>query len=777
MQSDEVRVDLHVHSEHSDRPYSWFLRSGKSAECYTAVKHVYETAIARGMNLVTITDHDNIDAALELAAIAPNTFISEEVSARFPEDGNIMHVIALDLSEAEHVELQRLRGNIYELAQYLHDADIPAFLCHPLSAVNRRLDASHIERCLLMFRNLELRNGTRDAEHETCLSRILAGTGPETLARYAARHPRTPWLNRFGRYAVVGGSDDHGRIGIARAFTSFPGEASAAGLRAALRAYATQPGGQHATQRTLGHNAYGVLTGFLKSGAGIANLATAVSGAGASPTASMKATVVKHVGGFDWHECWQHGHESGYEELLHERLSGMLMDLHRTSLGGLGAALEKVDLVRVTAEIPDILRSVLLGLPYVLSSRYHARDRREAQTISARLGFSPETSEPARVAVFTDSIDHVDGVSLGLRRLAATARAQGLDLRLVGIAKDPAATKVTVDEDGIVRLPTVFRHRLSMYPSMEFGIPLLESVLDWIISERITLVQCSTPGPVGIAGLAAARLCALPVIGQYHTDVPEYATRLSGDPTFGQMVGHVVGWFYRQMDRVLVPSEAVAKCVVRLGVAENQVTRVPRGVDLELFRPRVRDPHAFAEFGLNGDPKVLYVGRISREKGLDALVDGFDTVEPADAKLILVGGGPYREQLAARSPGGRVIFAGEQTGERLAELYASADVFVFPSETETFGNAVVEAQAAGLPVIVANKGAAAENVVPGVTGLVVDATRPEELREALALLLENPQLRERMGRAAHEWARKFDLPAAARGTFRTYERILDGAAE
>ena len=774
----EVRVDLHVHSEHSDRPYSWFLRSGKSAECYTAVKHVYETATARGMNLVTVTDHDNIDAALELAAVAPNTFISEEVSARFPEDGNIMHVIALDLTEAQHVELQRLRGNIYELAQYLHDADIPAFLCHPLSAVNRRLDATHIERCLLMFKHVELRNGTRDAEHEICLSRILTGITPEVLAGFAARHPRTPWLNRFGRYGVVGGSDDHGRVGIARAFTRFQGEASAAGLRAALAAYATEPGGQNATQRTLGHNAYGVLAGFLKSGDGVANLASAVGAGGpsAAPTTSIKNTVAKHVGGFRWDECWQHGHESGYEDLLHERLSGMLLDLHRTSMGGLGEALKRVDLVRVTAEIPDILRSVLLGLPYLLASRYHARDRREATTIAARLGFGDEAAEPARVAVFTDSIDDVDGVSLGLRRLARTAHREGLDLRLVGIAKDPTQTHVTVDADGVVRLPTVFRHRLSMYPSMEFGIPLLESVLDWMISERITLVQCSTPGPVGIAGLAAARLCALPVIGQYHTDVPEYATRLSGDPTFGQMVGHVVGWFYRQMDRVLVPSEAVAKRVVELGVQEKHVTRVPRGVDLELFRPTHRDPHAFAEFGLNGDPKVLYVGRISREKGLDALVDGFHAVEPADAKLILVGGGPYRDQLAARSPGGRVIFAGEQTGQRLAQLYASADVFVFPSETETFGNAVVEAQAAGLPVIVSNKGAAAETVVPGVTGLVIDATRPEELREALALLLENPQLRERMGRAAHEWARKFDLPSAARGTFRTYERIIDGSA-
>jgi glycosyltransferase involved in cell wall biosynthesis len=302
-------------------------------------------------------------------------------------------------------------------------------------------------------------------------------------------------------------------------------------------------------------------------------------------------------------------------------------------------------------------------------------------------------------------------------------------------------------------------------------------VLDWVIRDEITLVQCSTPGPVGLAGLAVARLCKLPVIGQYHTDVPEYATRITGDATLGSMVGSVVGWFYRQMDRVLVPSETVARRVTSMGVRPERVARVPRGVDLDLFRPAHRDAHAFAEFGLNGDPKVLYVGRISREKGLDALVEGFHEIRPAEAKLVLVGGGPYQGELSRRFASDRVIFAGEHTGTRLAQLYASADVFVFPSETETFGNAVVEAQAAGLPVVVANKGAASEIVVDGVTGLVVDAQNPAELRGAIARLLDDPMLRERMGRAASAWARRFSLPEAARGTFRTYERILEEDTE
>src|SRR3954451_12915892 len=107
-----VKIDLHVHSSFSDRPYSWFLRSSHAAECYTSPATVYATAKARGMNLVTLCDHDTIDGALELCALADDTFISEEVSARFPEDGCIVHTIVVDISEAQHAEIQALRANI-----------------------------------------------------------------------------------------------------------------------------------------------------------------------------------------------------------------------------------------------------------------------------------------------------------------------------------------------------------------------------------------------------------------------------------------------------------------------------------------------------------------------------------------------------------------------------------------------------------------------------------------------------------------------------------------
>jgi glycosyltransferase involved in cell wall biosynthesis len=214
------------------------------------------------------------------------------------------------------------------------------------------------------------------------------------------------------------------------------------------------------------------------------------------------------------------------------------------------------------------------------------------------------------------------------------------------------------------------------------------------------------------------------------------------------------------------------------GVVPERIVRVPRGIDLELFRPQRRNPHAFDRFGVGEGVKVLYVGRLSKEKGLDALVERFAALGPTlGATLILVGDGPHAAALAARADARSVVFAGVQTGAALAELMASADLFVFPSETETFGNAVVEAQAAGLPVVVASRGAAHENLLDGVTGLVVDMRAPGALEDALRLLVDNEALRKRMSAAAHRFAQRYGMSDAVRGTFEIYRQFFANSIE
>jgi glycosyltransferase involved in cell wall biosynthesis len=185
-----------------------------------------------------------------------------------------------------------------------------------------------------------------------------------------------------------------------------------------------------------------------------------------------------------------------------------------------------------------------------------------------------------------------------------------------------------------------------------------------------------------------------------------------------------------------------------------------RGVDLETFTPRRRDPEFWTRYGLNGGSKVLYVGRVSREKNLSLLIDSFQSLRQRQpgANLIVVGDGPDMEALREQAArGGGVLFTGPLTGEDLARAYASADIFVFPSLTDTFGNAVLEAQASGLPAIVSTQGGPAEIVRRNDSGLVVEMNSPGVLADAIVRLLDDePARRDMAERAlktaqAHTW--------------------------
>ncbi|NVB84411.1 MAG: glycosyltransferase [Kofleriaceae bacterium] len=369
-----------------------------------------------------------------------------------------------------------------------------------------------------------------------------------------------------------------------------------------------------------------------------------------------------------------------------------------------------------------------------------------------------------RVAIISDTVDDTNGIAIGLRRLVAAARRAGHDIHLVGAARPGVS-------DEVVRMPAAMNVCLPIYPDMTWSVPEVPALADWL-GRSADLVQVATPGPVGIAGLVAARMLGLPVIAQYHTEVAEYAARMTGMPMVRMLVEPLVAWFYKQADVCLAPSQAVADRLASFGIAPDRVWRIQRGVDRELFRPSRRDRSALARFGIPADaPVALYVGRLSKEKNLDALVAAWATVHAArpDARLLVVGGeGPLRGTFT--QPG--IVEAGGLYGEELATVFASADVFAFPSETETFGNVIVEAAASGLPAIVAAAGASHEHVVDGITGLVVDGGKPAQLAAALLRLIEDASLRSELGGAAHAHAASYDLAAAVRATFDVYGRVM-----
>ena len=161
-----MQIDIHVHSKYSKRPSQWILKKIGCPESFTEPLQLYQIAKSRGMSHVTISDHNSIDGALEIAHLN-DVFISEEITTYFPDNGCKLHVLALNIDEAQHREIQRLRPNIHDLARYLHQEKILAIAAHPLYAINDRLTLAHFEQMLLMFRNFEL-NGARNPRENEC---------------------------------------------------------------------------------------------------------------------------------------------------------------------------------------------------------------------------------------------------------------------------------------------------------------------------------------------------------------------------------------------------------------------------------------------------------------------------------------------------------------------------------------------------------------------------------------------------------------------------------
>ncbi len=204
---------------------------------------------------------------------------------------------------------------------------------------------------------------------------------------------------------------------------------------------------------------------------------------------------------------------------------------------------------------------------------------------------------------------------------------------------------------------------------------------------------------------------------------------------------------------------AVRNCGYRI----NRFETLRNGVDTALFDPEKRDPGLKHSLG-GGRSLILYAGRVSREKDLQKLADGYLELKRRrdDVHLVIAGDGPYREDLEA-TLGERATFTGFLRQRELARVFASCEVFAFPSTTDTLGRAVAEAQASGLPAVVCGTGGPGECIRPGVSGYMVEPDGAEEFFDRVELLLDDPETRERMGRAAREFAESLSWESVMEG--------------
>jgi glycosyltransferase involved in cell wall biosynthesis len=214
---------------------------------------------------------------------------------------------------------------------------------------------------------------------------------------------------------------------------------------------------------------------------------------------------------------------------------------------------------------------------------------------------------------------------------------------------------------------------------------------------------------------------------------------------------------------VYVPSRATGQELTENGIPEEKIRFYHRGIDVQRFHPSNRNGFFSNRFGVeDSDIKLLYVGRVSREKNMPLLAETFRKLSSLrdGVRLVVVGDGPYLKEMKESLSGLPVTFTGFLDGEELAQAYASSDIFIFPSTTDTFGKVVLEAQASGLPVIVSDRGGPRENLIDQRTGFIVTSEDQEAYLKATLKLIDNPDLLRRMRKTAREYTENRSFESA-----------------
>jgi glycosyltransferase involved in cell wall biosynthesis len=365
---------------------------------------------------------------------------------------------------------------------------------------------------------------------------------------------------------------------------------------------------------------------------------------------------------------------------------------------------------------------------------------------------SATSARSRRVAMVTETYPpEVNGVAMSMARLVHGLHERGHRVQLVR----PRQT-LTPSDVADTRFNEVLTRGcpIPRYPHLSMGLPARRTLVKLWSQQRPDAVHIATEGPLGWSALQAARELDLPVTTDFRTNFHAYGQHYGIGWLAAPILAYLRG-FHNQAQCTMVPTDAMRSDLAARGFERLHV--VGRGVDTRLFDPAQRSAPLRHSWQARDDDLVLaYVGRLAAEKNLDAVLAAYEAVHAlrAETKLLFVGDGPLRDALRARCP--QAIFAGHRGGADLAAHYASADIFLFPSLTETFGNVTTEAMASGLPVVAFNSAAAGQLIAHGRNGLLAAGTDlPAFVRAALPLARDGA-LRTSLGAAARETACRID---------------------
>lgn len=594
-----TRCDLHLHSNAS-AGNEWYTRYFDCPESYADPVRQYELCKARGMSLVTLTDHDTIDGGLKLLD-RPDFFLSEEITTAFPENDCVVHVLAWNITPAQHDHIQARRNDVYKLVEYLNGAAIAHGLAHPLMGPNWKLNAGLIEKLLVLFPTLESVNGLTDARIEPDLPALLKGLDPDRLAALARKHNLTANGSTPHVKAFTGGSDDHVHRRCATVFTEvdgahvprdfldacLAGQARVIGEQGHLDAMALSVHHtlyHHLKERRVDRPDYrdpfvemmdviagrglGDGDGEGRNGNGPAHpaagfLASLVSGAQRASLAVGKELDILEV-------------PVSQADEDDARLIGSIARLGDTvvenALEELLAGAQDFDLYRIFAAFRDLTGGLVTTAPVFAAADHFGKQEQQVRRIWEQWSAWPLPARPERLAVFSDSLEQVDVVSTWCKRFVGQARAAGREVLIPYCGELPGHVE---DSSSFHVLPSSTSFNVPLSPRLRFHVPSLIDTLRWVWAQGISHVELSTPGPMGLVGLLVAKVLRLPVTASYHTEVSALVQPLGGNPLIARAAKRYLSWFYGRADRVFAFSPAARDDLAAMGVAVEKLAVLP----------------------------------------------------------------------------------------------------------------------------------------------------------------------------------------------------------
>jgi len=390
-----------------------------------------------------------------------------------------------------------------------------------------------------------------------------------------------------------------------------------------------------------------------------------------------------------------------------------------------------------------------------------------------------------RVLLFTDTLGDINGVARFVRNVAREATAQHHDLTVFTSTRFDVPAEVNIRN---------FAPSMAMgmpgYAVLDLAVPPARAMLAAARELTPDVVHISTPGPVGLLGRWFARSVKRPTLGVYHTDFPAYVQRIFGDEVFTAATAWYMGWFYKDFHKIFLRSGGSAALLASLGLTPRKLAVLRAGIRVSEFQPSFADRAAMdrlcgGDIHYDRPLRVVYTGRISVEKNMAALARiwrrAYELLCASGiaAELVMVGDGPYRHAMEQALAGTRAVFLGFRHEQELAMCYASCDLFVFPSLTDTLGQVVMEAQSSGLPVLVSDSGGPRDVVRDGETGSVLALdTKADEQRwaEHIVEMLADPITRQRRSKAAHAWMSGWSFAASYESFWREHLLAAGGGS-